>query len=276
MKKMKLIIIAFAAMLTACTQSPKVTWVSTTNNKPWVEKEFTQDASNGLSELTIDIDTQKQEQTISGFGGCFNELGWEALRIVTSDEKEQILNDLFDPVSGCKFNICRMPIGANDYAINWYSHNETPEDFAMENFSIARDKKRLVPYIREAQKINPEIEIWASPWCPPSWMKKNKHYACRADASVNDLAPELSSMEELVSRFIMEPEYLQAYALYFSKFIQAYQKEGKKFHLFMFRTNQILHRIFLRVFGNRKTWGFLSLIILGHNSKPTIWIRRYG
>jgi glucosylceramidase len=153
-------------------------------------------------------------------------MGWEALNWVKPEEKQQILNDLFDPVNGCKFNICRMPIGANDYAVNWYSHNETEGDFAMEHFSIDRDKQRLVPYIKEAQKINPEIQVWASPWCPPSWMKKSKHYACRADSAVNDMPYELSSMEELVSRFIVEPEYLQAYALYFSKFVKAYEKEG--------------------------------------------------
>lgn len=226
MKKIKLISLALLAILASCTPSPKVTWVSTTNDSPWVDKEFTSEVTKGLAEITINIDTLKQQQEISGFGGCFNEMGWEALNMITPEEKQQILNDLFDPVNGCKFNICRMPIGANDYAVDWYSHNETDQDFAMENFSIHRDKQRLVPYIKEAQKINPAIQVWASPWCPPSWMKKSKHYACRADAKVNDLAPELSSMEELVSRFIVEPEYLQAYALYFSKFVKAYEKEG--------------------------------------------------
>ena len=226
MKKLKLISLALIALLAACTQAPKVTWVSTTNDNPWVDKELTSEVTKVISEIAINIDTQKQQQEISGFGGCFNEMGWEALNMITPEEKQQILNDLFDPVNGCKFNICRMPIGANDYAVNWYSHNETDQDFAMENFSIDRDKKRLIPYIHEAQKINPDIEVWASPWCPPSWMKHSKHYACRADANVNDLAPELSSIEELVSGFITEPEYFKAYALYFSKFVKAYQKEG--------------------------------------------------
>ncbi len=226
MKKLNLIFLALAAMLASCTQSPKITWVSTTDSNRWVEKENITKPSEGLSEIAITIDTQNQQQTISGFGGCFNEMGWEALNWVKPEEKQQILNDLFNQETGCKFNLCRMPIGANDYAVDWYSHNETEGDFAMENFSIDRDKKRLVPYIQEAQKINPDVRVWASPWCPPSWMKHNKHYACRADAKVNDLAPELSSMEELVSRFITEPEYFKAYALYFSKFVKAYEKEG--------------------------------------------------
>lgn len=214
--------------ITACTQQPKlqVTWVSSTDDSRWETKTYTGAAAEGLSKIAIQLDLTKQQQTVDGFGGCFNELGWEALGMVTPTEKKQILNDLFDPNHGCKFNICRMPIGANDYAVDWYSHNETDGDFAMENFSIERDKKRLIPYIKAAQKINPDVQVWASPWCPPAWMKHSKHYACRSNPEFNDLPEEWSSMEELVSRFITEPEYFEAYALYFSKFIKAYKAEG--------------------------------------------------
>ncbi len=220
----------FAVLLSfmACTKAPEVKLISSTDKNPWVEKELAKPSADDLPQVVVNIDTNKQEQTITGFGGCFNEMGWEALNMVTPEEKQQLLNDLFNSETGCKFNLCRMPVGANDYAVDWYSHNETEGDFAMANFSIDRDRQRLVPYIKEAQKINPEIRVWASPWCPPSWMKHNKHYACRADANQNDLAPELSSTEELVSRFITEPEYFQAYALYFSKFVKAYAGEGIK------------------------------------------------
>ncbi|WP_372751877.1 hypothetical protein [Labilibaculum sp.] len=228
MKSIKLSLLVVALASVACTKTPNVKWVSTTNDARWEEKEIAAPSKDGLQEVVLNIDTKKQQQEIEGFGGCFNEMGWEALGMVTPAEKQQLLNDLFDTETGCKFNLCRMPIGANDYAVDWYSHNETSEDFAMENFSIDRDKQRLVPYIHEAQKLNPEIRVWASPWCPPSWMKHNKHYACRADAKVNDLSPELSSTEELVSRFITEPAYFKAYALYFSKFIKAYEQEGIK------------------------------------------------
>ncbi|MEL0649957.1 hypothetical protein V6246_00900 [Algibacter sp. TI.3.09] len=216
------LLVAFSA----CKKQPQVTWVSSTNDNVWVEKTYNPSEENTATNLSITIDTQNQEQEVTGFGGCFNELGWDALAMVTPEEKQQILNDLFSQETGCKFNVCRMPIGANDYAVDWYSHNETAEDFAMSNFSIDRDKKRLIPYIKEAQKINPEIEVWASPWCPPSWMKHSKHYACKSNPEFNDLPIEWSSTEELVSRFIMEPEYLESYALYFSKFIKAYDNEG--------------------------------------------------
>jgi glucosylceramidase len=228
MKTVKLSLFAALLACVACTSSPDVKWVSTTDTERWVEKEIVSPVGEDLTQVVINIDTLKQEQEIEGFGGCFNELGWEALNIVTPEEKQQLLNDLFNTETGCKFNLCRMPIGANDYAIDWYSYNETDGDFAMSNFSIDRDRQRLIPYIHEAQKLNPDIRVWASPWCPPSWMKHSKHYACKSNPKFNDLPLEWSSTEELVSRFITEPEYFKAYALYFSKFIKAYEQEGIK------------------------------------------------
>lgn len=227
MKIFKGIILVGLIALSSCkNEGPSVQWISTTDDNVWVENTYNPTDTEVEASLSINIDTSLQEQTISGFGGCFNELGWDALGMVTPEEKQQILNDLFNQETGSKFNICRMPIGANDYAVDWYSHNETSEDFEMKNFSIDRDKERLIPYIKEAQKINPAIEVWASPWCPPSWMKHSKHYACKSNPKFNDLPIELSSTEELISRFIMEPEYLESYALYFSKFIKAYKEEG--------------------------------------------------
>ena len=229
MKILKSILVLGLVAFSACKKEEKslnVSWVSSTENNVWVEKTYTTPSESATTPLSININTENQDQEITGFGGCFNELGWDALEMVTPQEKQQILNDLFSQEVGCKFSLCRMPIGANDYAVDWYSHNETEGDFAMENFSIDRDKKRLIPYIKEAQKINPDVAVWGSPWCPPSWMKHSKHYACKANPEFNDLPEEWSSTEELVSRFITEPQYFEAYALYFAKFVQAYAEEG--------------------------------------------------
>jgi glucosylceramidase len=142
-----------------------------------------------------------------------------------SVNREKVLASLFDPESGCRFTICRMPIAANDYALDWYSFAKKENDFTMEHFSIDRDRKYLIPYIKSAQNYNPGLKIWASPWCPPEWMKTNHHYACRMD-EVNDLCCEEKEGREGITQFIMEEKYLHAYALYFSRFIKAYNDEG--------------------------------------------------
>jgi glucosylceramidase len=81
--------------------------------------------------------TGETDQTWLGWGGCFNELGGEALSVLPRGKQERLLGDLFDPAGACRFNFCRLPIGANDYSLNWYSLNEHADDFKMRHFSIS-------------------------------------------------------------------------------------------------------------------------------------------
>jgi glucosylceramidase len=102
--------------------------------------------------------------------------------------------------------MCRLPIGANDYAVNWYSLDEEANDFSLEHFSIERDKHYLIPYIRLAQSFAPNLKFFASPWSPPTWMKNPSVYNW--------------------GKLICSDENLTAYANYFVKFIEAYKSEG--------------------------------------------------
>jgi glucosylceramidase len=201
--------------------------VVTTEGHYWQVKTSSDalEISSASNPKKYNIQMDKPGQTIDGFGGCFNEMGWEVLQTLPEDERNQVFESLFGMEEGCRFTLYRVPIGANDYAVEWYSHNETPMDLSMEHFSIERDQQRLIPYIRKAMDYNPDLKIFASPWCPPLWMKTNGHYACRSDIRVNDLADEKQG-KEMVDQFIMEDSMLDAYALYFSKFISAYKNEG--------------------------------------------------
>lgn len=223
---MKKIPVIFLAMIVfACTNGKKVEWVSTTAEQPWTTMQGAAIQPGDNEQQAIRIPVDSAQQTIDGFGGCFNELGWDALQALPEETRNTVLKNLFDSIAGCRFNIFRMPIGANDYAVDWYSHNETADDFEMTNFSLERDQKRLIPYIKAAQSFIPGMQVWASPWCPPSWMKTNGHYACKSNSQVNDL-PENRQGEEMVTQFRMEPKVLEAYALYFEKFIKGYAENG--------------------------------------------------
>lgn len=225
-----LMVINISTILGACTQKAHVTWVSTTESKPWSENASLQ---FGKTQATADvtIDPAETGQIIKGFGACFNELGWTSLSRLKEEDRLAIFTELFKPGAGANFTLCRMPVGANDFSHDWYSYNETDGDFEMKNFSIANDLETLVPFIHAAQKYNPELEIWASPWSPPEWMKWNKHYACAvpwpglAEKFQNHL-PEDKQGKEGSNMFIQDEKYFSAYALYFSKFIEAYKNEG--------------------------------------------------
>ena len=122
--------------------------------------------------LQVEIDRDQTEQTIPGFGGCFNEKGWEALELLPDNKREEVLRALFDPAQGCGLPLGRIPMGANDYSLGWYSYDETPDDYSLQHFSIARDQEFLIPYIHQAQKFNPNLRFWTSPWCPPAWNRE--------------------------------------------------------------------------------------------------------
>ncbi|MDR1502294.1 MAG: beta-glycosidase [Prevotella sp.] len=223
MKKV-LCIIGLVGLVCSCSESPQVKWVSTTPDSCFVEN-----PSIAMTEATAEVDvtilTDKPLQTVDGFGGCFNELGWTTLSALNDADRDAVIKDLFSE-DGMNFTLNRMPLGANDFSRDWYSYNETDKDFEMKNFSIDNDKETLIPFIKAAQKINPDVKIWASPWCPPSWMKYNKHYACKPNPKVNDLKGSPTQDLEGTNMFIQEPEYFKAYALYFRKFIEAYKNEG--------------------------------------------------
>ena len=236
-------IFIFGILFCACTQhkNPLVGWVSTTADSLFVpHSDIVMLESDDSTDVEIFVNNPMQQ--IDGFGACFNELGWTSLSELSTKDRKQIFKDLFSK-EGMNFSMGRMPIGANDFSREWYSYNETDKDFEMKNFSIANDRETLIPFIKSALAIRPDLKIWASPWCPPTWMKYNKHYACMYQSpetvqenlkqlgvddnltSLNQLTPDQQGAEG-ADMFIQQPDYLQAYALYFKKFIEAYRTEG--------------------------------------------------
>lgn len=185
--------------------------------------------------------------TFQAWGTCFNELDWYALQRLTPAAQQEYYERMFSPTGDLRFSLGRIPVGASDYAgpedfydqnvfhqrnepinlaASWYSCDEMPEgetDFNMEHFTIERDKKHIIPFIKKAQEQNPNMTFWCSPWSPPQWMKRSHHYSNRAGYG-NGLDTTYPSYTS--TQFIMEPEYLNAHALYFSKFITAYGEEG--------------------------------------------------
>lgn len=142
-------------------------------------------------------------------------------------------------------------MNANDYARDWYSCDEVPGDFQLKYFNINRDKTSLIPYIKAAQQYCPVMTFWTSPWSPPTWMKINGDYPVRSDAKVNKMNPlsDIALFEGNQTKdpkvfpqtlavndyFIQEPRYLQAYAIYFAKFVTAYGEEGIPISTVMFQ-----------------------------------------
>ena len=169
-------------------------------NSCWQQGEIRKES--GVDTLRL---TGRKNQTINGFGGCFNEIAWDALGKVSEEDRTAFLDELFKE-ENCAFRVGRVPVGANDFSLEWYSCDETDGDYELKHFNIERDKEYTLPYIKEALKRQPELMMFASPWSPPTWMKTKKVYN--------------------YGTLKMEDRILDAYARYLLKFVEEYEKEG--------------------------------------------------
>ena len=185
---------------TTSVAEPKL--ITSAQNNYWKTGTLTE-VTTGTVDVTVN-DTAAQNW--DGMGGTFNEVGWNVLMMLTQAERDRAIKLLFDATEGARFQNGRMPIGASDYAMTRYTLNETANDTAMSSFSITHDNQYLIPYIKAALAIKPDINLWASPWTPPSWMK-------------TPAAIDGGSMKE-------DATTLQAFALYLAKFVEEYGKVG--------------------------------------------------
>jgi glucosylceramidase len=213
---------------------PRITFVVTTEASPWLKgatykPTFQWDILN----LNVNLNAHPAlagiaSHPIAGFGGCFNERGWTALTALNEADRESVLRELFHPAAGARFTYCRTPVGSNDFATEAYSYDETDGDFELAHFSIDHDLSTLVPFIHAARRYQPNLKLWASPWSPPSWMKRNHFYAeAKAYPGMKDNGIRLDQIgHEGEDMFIQEPRYFEAYARYFGRYIDAYRAEN--------------------------------------------------
>lgn len=236
-----------------------VTWVSSTEGNIWKETKTKLQGSSQATPL-LTVNGSEQIQVFRKWGTCFNELGWDALNLLPLEQQEEVLNALFAPEGDLKLSVGRIPMNANDYARDWYSCDEVPGDFKLQYFNIDRDRKTLLPYVKRAQKVNPNMTFWVSPWSPPSWMKVNHYYSVKSKAGVNQLPEEAQvalyeGVDNIDKRFypkqvtendyfIQDPRYLQTYADYFCKFVKAYQEEGIPVKRVMFQNEPWAYTVY--------------------------------
>lgn len=158
--------------------------------------------SQNSSDLVID--PTQRFQSILGFGGAFTGSSCYLFSRMGSAARRQLMQDLLGS-GGLRLSMGRTCIGASDYSRTAYSFDESPvPDPDLKRFSIAHDREYILPVLREAVEINPELFLFSSPWSPPAWMKTGGSLLGGA----------------------MRKRYFAAYAQYFVKFLKAYKAEG--------------------------------------------------
>src|SRR4051794_40304754 len=157
---------------------------------------------------TIAVDPSATFQRIEGFGASITDSS--AKLIAASPHRAEIMRDLFDPRDGLGLSYLRQPMGASDFVAGpHYTYDDMPAgqpDFGMRHFSIAHDRAQILPLLRQARALNPNLKIMGTPWSPPAWMKTNGSL--------------------VGGRFIDDQRYYDAYARYFVRFVKDYGRAG--------------------------------------------------
>lgn len=161
---------------------------------------------------THTIDPSTRYQTLLGFGASLEPATCWNLWQMDEPTREDTIARLVDPQRGIGMNLMRICIGTPDFTGDpWYSYNDLPageEDPDLSRFSIDKDRRYILPVLRQARRANPNLLFFASPWSPPGWMK---------------------STGSLIGGRLLSAHY-PAYARYFVRFIQAYEAEGIPIH----------------------------------------------
>jgi glucosylceramidase len=156
-------------------------------------------------EVDIKLDTTKQYQTILGFGGALTEAAAYTLSKMSEDRRKEVIESYFHQENGIGYSLGRVHIHSCDFSLGNYTYVQD-DDVELKTFDIARDRKWVLPLIKDAEKVRGEkLELLASPWSPPAWMKTNK---------------EMNRGGKLL------PQYRDTWAKYYTKFIKAYEQEG--------------------------------------------------
>ena len=160
----------------------------------------------------IVVDESHTFQTILGLGSslehstCFN------LSQLPAAQRAEVIERLFHPDTGMGINLARICIGTPDFTVEpWYSYDDAPAGAAdpqLDRFSIEKDRRYILPILKQARATNPDLLFFASPWSPPGWMK---------------------STGDMIGGQLL-PEHYDAYARYFVRFLQAYRDEGLPIH----------------------------------------------
>jgi glucosylceramidase len=162
----------------------------------------------GSNSTQILVGENTHYQQIEGFGASVTDsAAWVISSQLTLAQRDALMTRLFSPSGGIGISFVRVPMGASDFARYPYTYDDMSagqSDPDLAHFSIDHDRSYILPILRQASSINPQLKFLASPWSPPAWMKQSN--------TLNGSS--------------LNPANYQPFARYFIRFIQAYEAEG--------------------------------------------------
>jgi glucosylceramidase len=157
------------------------------------------------TQICVFVDPGRQFQTFLGVGGALTDASAETFAMLPKEKQREVLNAYFDDKQGIGYKLARTNIHSCDFSSGSYTYvNEG--DKQLQSFNIEHDKQFRIPFIKQIlAATRGTLNIFASPWSPPAFMKDNN---------------------DMLHGGKLKSEFYQSWANYYAKFIKAYQREG--------------------------------------------------
>lgn len=157
------------------------------------------------TEPCIFVDPGHTFQTMLGIGGALTDASAEVYARLPKDKQAELMQAYYNGEKGIGYSLARTNIASCDFSSGSYGYIKEG-DTALNSFSVAHDQEFRIPFIQQAiAAAGGKLTLFASPWSPPAWMKDNN---------------------SLLRGGRLKPEYYNAWARHYVKFIQAYEKAG--------------------------------------------------
>ena len=157
------------------------------------------------TEVSVFVDPSKTFQTMLGIGGALTDASAEVFYKLPKDKQQELLTAYYDKTKGIGYTLARTSIQSSDFSSESYSYIKDG-DVSLKTFDVSHDKKYRIPFIKEVTAAaGGKLTLFATPWSPPGWMKTNNN---------------------MLHGGKLKPEYDQAWANFYIRFIQTYEKLG--------------------------------------------------
>ena len=208
----KILSLTVCLQLSAVVAAQNVTvWETTPDGQPCIAPRpqvYSFSDKSTDRRVPITIDDRQHFQKMRGFGYALTGGSAELMMAMSAEARHNLILSLFGKGEGqAGISYLRLTIGASDMNSFVFSYDDMARgksDWELKNFSLAQDLNDVVPVMKEILAVNPDIEILASPWSAPTWMKTN-----------ND-----------VQGGKLREECYDVYARYFVRYIQEMAKQG--------------------------------------------------
>src|SRR5215216_6295216 len=157
------------------------------------------------TQICVFVDPTRTFQTFLGIGGALTDASAETFAKLPKAKQQEFLTAHFDRNTGIGYTLARTNIHSCDFSSGSYTY-VSEGDKELTSFSIEHDQQFRIPFIKQALAASGGgLNIFASPWSPPAFMKDNNN---------------------MLRGGKLRPEFYQPWADYYAKFIKAYRAEG--------------------------------------------------